>query len=68
MHTILPTVLPLKRFYARFGKLTDIALRNNPLRRNKIRVPWREIGRAIYRGTLYIFALHAIHRDYPSEN
>jgi radical SAM superfamily enzyme YgiQ (UPF0313 family) len=64
MHTILPTRLPLKRFYARFGKLTDIALRNNPLRRNRISVPWREVGRAIYRGTLYIFALHGIHRDY----
>ena len=65
MHTILPTTLPLKRFYARFGKLTEIALRNNPLRRNGIRVPWREIGRAIYGGTRYIFALHTIYRDYP---
>ena len=68
MHTILPTTLPLKRFYARFGKLTEIALRNNPLRRNRIRVPLREIGRAIYGGTLYIIALHTIFRDYKVSN
>ena len=66
MHTILPTALPLKRFYSRFAKLTEIALRNNPLRRNRIRTPWHEIARAIYRGTLYIFALHTIFRDYPA--
>ena len=67
MHTILPTVLPLNRFYARFAKLTEIALRNNPLRVRRIRAPWREILRAIYRGTLYIFALHTIFRDYPED-
>jgi radical SAM superfamily enzyme YgiQ (UPF0313 family) len=64
MHTILPTVLPLQRFYSRFAKLTEIALRNNPLRIHRISVPWHEIVRAIYKGTLYIFALHTIFRDY----
>ena len=68
MHAILPTALPLKRFYTRFAKLTDIALRNNPLRINKIRSPWRDVARAIFRGTLYIIALRTIFLDYPKKD
>lgn len=64
MHTLLPARLPLKRFYAHFSHLTNIALRANPLRVNKVRAPFRDILRAIVSGTKYIFALRAIHRDY----
>jgi magnesium-protoporphyrin IX monomethyl ester (oxidative) cyclase len=64
MHTVLPTRLPLKRFYAHFGRLTMLAMRANPVRMNKIRVPVRDVFRAIVRGTRYIFALKAIHKDY----
>ncbi len=64
MHTLLPTTLPLKRFYARFGRLTDLAMRANPLRMNKTRVPFHEIVRAIVRGTRYIIAIKTMHRDY----
>ena len=65
MHSILPTRLPLKRFYRHFSRLTQLALRNNPLRLNKVRIPLRDIIRAIYHGTRYIIALQLIYRDYP---
>ena len=67
MHTILPTRLELKKFYRHFARLTSIALRANPLRVNKVRVPLREIVKAIFRGTKYIFALRSISRDYSSK-
>jgi radical SAM superfamily enzyme YgiQ (UPF0313 family) len=68
MHSVLPTRLPLKQFYQHFGRLTSIALRANPLRVNKIRVPFREMVRAIVMGTRYIFSLQGIYRDYLREN
>ena len=64
MHSLLPTRLPLKRFYAHFSRLTQLALRANPLRVNKIRIPFRDVLRAIVVGTRYIFALRAIYKDY----
>lgn len=64
MHTILPTRLPLKRFYRHFSRLTELALRSNPLRVNKIRVPLKDFARAISSGIRYIIALQLIHRDY----
>ncbi len=67
MHSILPTRLPLRRFYQHFSRLTQLALRNNPLRINKVRIPLRDIIRAIYRGTRYIIALQLIYRDYLPE-
>lgn len=65
MHSILPTRLPLRRFYQHFSRLTQLALRNNPLRINKVKIPFRDLIRAIYHGTRYIIALQLIYRDYP---
>jgi hopanoid C-3 methylase len=64
MHTLLPTKLEIRRFYAHFAKLYRLAWSTNPLRVNKVKVPGREVARAIVNGTKYIFALRAIHRDY----
>ena len=64
MHTILPTRLPLKKFYKHFSRLTQLALRANPLRVNKIKVPFADFIRAIVRGTKYIIALQLIYKDY----
>ena len=64
MHTILPTRMPLKKFYGHFSHLTELALRANPLRINKIKVPLPDFIRAIIRGTKYIIALRLIYRDY----
>lgn len=64
MHTVLPTRLPLKRFYRHFSRLTSLALRANPLRVNKIKVPFRDFIRVISVGIKYIIALQLIYRDY----
>jgi radical SAM superfamily enzyme YgiQ (UPF0313 family) len=67
MHSLLPLRLSLRMFYRHFSRLTQLALRNNPLRRNKIKVPLRDFLRAIYHGTRYIIALQLIYRDYTQE-
>lgn len=66
MHTILPTRLPLPRFYARFGRLVNLAMRHNPMRAKWIFPPPREWLTAIVRGARYIRAMYAIHRDYDT--
>jgi hypothetical protein len=65
MHSVLPTRLPLKRFYQHFGRLTALALRANPLRIQKIKVPASDFFRAIVGGTKYVFSLYGIYKDYP---
>jgi len=65
MHSILPVKLPLQKFYQHFGRLTQLALRANPLRVNNIRVPFKDFIRAIVGGTRYIFSLYTIYKDYP---
>ena len=67
MHTLLPTQLPLRRFYQHFGRLSALALRKNPFRMNGVLPPWREFLRAVVGGTRYVHALYTIFRDYPSE-
>jgi len=68
MHTILPTRLKIKRFYQHFARLSSIALRANPLRVNKVRIPFKEMVRVIFLGTRFIFALRGIYRDYPRKD
>lgn len=67
MHTILPTKLPLNLFYAHFAKLYRIGWQHNPLRRNKVKVPFREIIRSIVNGTKYIISMRNIYKDYPPD-
>ncbi|HUI45038.1 MAG TPA: radical SAM protein [Nitrospirota bacterium] len=68
MHTILPTKLDLNLFYAHFAKLSRVALQANPLRVNKVKVPFREMVKIIYLGTRYIFSMRNIHKDYSSNS
>ena len=65
MHTLLPTRLTLRRFYQHFGRLYSLALRANPLRTNRIKMPFKDLVRAIVGGTKYIFSLYMIYKDYP---
>lgn len=67
MHSVLPVRMPIKRFYQHFGRLNHIALRHNPLRLNRIRVPLKDFIRAIIGGTKYIFSLYNIYKDYEDE-
>ncbi len=64
MHTLLPTRLPLRKFYAHFSRLYSLALRRNPLRVHRVKIPIRELIRAIVGGTRWILAIRAIHNDY----
>jgi radical SAM superfamily enzyme YgiQ (UPF0313 family) len=64
MHTILPTRLPIRKFYQRFSDLYGIAFRANPLRLNKIRFPIRELFIVISRGFKYVFALRKLYLEY----
>ncbi len=69
MHTVLPTKLDKKLFYAHFARLYSIGWRHNPLRLNKTRVPFREILRSIGKGTMYIIAMRNMYKDYlPAKN
>jgi len=65
MHTLLPTRLPLRRFYQHFGRISALGLRHNPLRLNRVRVPLRELFRLIREGFAYVFSLYRIYKDYP---
>jgi hopanoid C-3 methylase len=67
MHTVIPTNMTIKRFYQHFGRLYSIALRSNPLRVNKIKVPFKDFFRAFIFGTRYVFSLYSIYKDYPKE-
>jgi len=68
MHTILPTKLDMNLFYAHFAKLSRVALQANPLRVNKVKVPFRETVKIIYLGTRYIFSMRNIYKDYLPKN
>jgi radical SAM superfamily enzyme YgiQ (UPF0313 family) len=67
MHSVLPTKLDRKLFYAHFARLYTIGWRNNPLRLNKVKVPFREIFRSIGMGTKYILAMKSIYKNYPPQ-
>lgn len=64
MHTVLPTKLDRKLFYAHFARLYGIGWRYNPIRLNKVKVPFREVIRSIGMGTRFIFAIRNIYKDY----
>jgi hopanoid C-3 methylase len=67
MHTILPTKLDRRLFYAHFAKLSRVALQANPLRVNKVKVPFKDLVKIIFLGTRYIFSMRNIYKDYPSQ-
>ncbi len=68
MHTLMPTALPLKKFYAQFSLLYLLGARRNPWRYNKVKVRWRDLARFFIRGGIYGWTLHHIHKDYENNN
>ena len=64
MHTVLPTKMEMRLFYAHFARLYSIGWRHNPLRLNKTKVPFREVFRSIANGTKYVIAMRNIYKDY----
>ena len=65
MHTLLPTRLPLKKFYRQLSMLWLFAARNSPLLRNRLKVPLKDRIRFFYRGFWYGCSVQNIYRDYP---
>jgi len=64
MHTLLPTKMPLKKFYRQLSLLWLCAARNSPLLRNKLKVPLKDRLRFFYRGFWYGCSVQLIYRDY----
>jgi hypothetical protein len=64
MHTILPTKLPLRQFYSNLALLWAYAARNNPWRRNKVKVPLRDLARFLVEGMRYGWSVRNIYKDY----
>jgi len=69
MHTLLPTKMPLKKFYRKFAFLWLLAARHSPLVRTRVKVPLMDWFRFFYYGYLYGYSLQHIYRDYrfPSD-
>jgi radical SAM superfamily enzyme YgiQ (UPF0313 family) len=64
MHTLLPTRMPLKKFYRQLSMLWLFAARGSPLLRNKVKVPLKDRMRFFYRGFWYGCSVQNIYRDY----
>ncbi len=67
MHTILPTRLPIRRFYQHFSDLYAMVFKANPLRLSKIKYPLRELVTVIYRGIKYVISLKQLYREYEPD-
>lgn len=65
MHTLLPTRMPLKKFYRKFAFLWLLAARHNPLVRTSAKIPVKDWMRFLSYGFLYGFSLQHIYLDYP---
>lgn len=64
IHTILPTKLPIRKFYQRLSDLYGSAFRANPLRLNRIKFPIRELLKIIALGFQYVFAVRMLYKEY----
>jgi hopanoid C-3 methylase len=64
MHTLLPTKMPLKKFYRQLSMLWLFAARNSPLIRNKLKVPFKDRLRFWYSGFWYGYSVQHIYKDY----
>jgi hopanoid C-3 methylase len=67
MHTILPTKLPLKKFYRYFALLYLFAFKKNPWRANKVKAPLRDILRLLNAGVRCGWNLKRIYRAYDKK-
>ncbi len=67
MHTILPTRLPMKKFYRYFALLYLFAFRDNPWKANGIRPPLRDMIRLLSAGLRVGWELNNIYRAYDKK-
>ncbi len=64
LHTILPTKLPLKRFYKYFAILYALGAWQTPARTNKIMPPVKDFLKFIFGGIKLGWHLVRMHKDY----
>ena len=64
MHTIMPTKLPLKKFYRYFSLLYLFGFRKNPWRCRHIKAPLRDLARLFIDGAKCGYALRTIYKEY----
>ena len=64
MHTLLPTRMPLNKFYRAFSLLYLMGFRYNPWRARHVRAPLRDLVRLLVSGARCGRALRTIYKDY----
>ena len=64
LHTILPTRLPLKKFYKNFAILYALGARQIPSKVNKVKSPLKDVARFLVGGMRLGWHLLRLHRDY----
>lgn len=64
LHTILPTKLPLKRFYKYFALLYAFGAKSIPPRANRVKVPLKDIAFFILGGIKFGWHMCRLYRDY----
>jgi radical SAM superfamily enzyme YgiQ (UPF0313 family) len=67
LHTILPTKIPLKRFYRYFAILYALGSAQFPPRVNKVRVPFRDFVRVMFGGMKFGWYIRRLYRDYDQK-
>jgi hopanoid C-3 methylase len=68
LHTILPTRLPLKRFYRYLSILYALGAARIPPRVNKVKVPFRDFVKLAWGGLKFGRLLHGMYRDYDRKH
>jgi radical SAM superfamily enzyme YgiQ (UPF0313 family) len=64
LHTILPTRLPLKRFYRSLALLYVLGARHIPSRVNKVKAPLKDVAKCIRAGASICWHILRLYRDY----
>lgn len=64
LHTILPTKLPLKRFYRYFTLLYGLGALQIPVRVNKVKVPLRDRIKFLWGGIKFAWQMWHLYRDF----
>lgn len=64
LHTILPTKLPLKRYYRYFSLLYALGAAHIPARVNRVKAPARDVMKVLWGGVKFGWHVRRLYRDY----
>jgi hopanoid C-3 methylase len=64
LHTLLPTKMPMKKFYRNFAILYALGARHIPPRANKVKAPMRDVAKFLFEGVKFGWHILNLHRDY----